>query len=465
MSLTLEYVLNKSAKRIAVLHPIVAAKAEQVVRKAYAEGICIIIVQGLRTMAEQAALYAQGRTTPGAIVTNAKAGSSYHNYGLAFDYALLAPNGIDVSWDIKRDLDADKVADWLEVAKIGKSLGFEWGGDWTSFKDYPHLEMTFGLSVNDLQNGKKPPIEKEGIKVPTIVKERVYAADGVLKRCDGDYKTKATDVRHIKFEKDTYTLKLVWAKGKTVTQLVKEHSADYAFNFPFFHESTLDPIADCKIGNVILNQGYDNQTTWHGFAFKDGQPRIGELSIDDNFGPDGFLVKTTPFLLNDNRAVWDWYREQEGTAADIGKDVNGNYVRAQRTIVGLDAQGNLHLAVGDGRTGYDQGLTLEEECLFMQSKGCIVALNGDGGGSSVIADKTGSLGQNKGVGERKVNHAVLVFLNPPDTVKPKPVERDWKQEIHDQAISAGIIKEDWSGKLDEPAPVWMVLAAVLNAKE
>ena len=457
MNMTLEHVLSKSVKRIAALHPIVASKAELVVRKSYAEGINIIIVQGLRSMAEQAALYAQGRTTPGAIVTNAKAGSSYHNYGLAFDYALLAPNGIDVLWTVNDQ--------WKRVAIIGKSLGFAWGGDWTSFKDYPHLEMTFGLSVNDLQNGKKPPIEKEGIKVPTIVKERVYAADGVLKRCDGDYKTKATDVRHIKFEKDTYTLKLVWAKGKTVTQLVKEHSADYAFNFPFFHESTLDPIADCKIGNMILNQGYDNQSTWHGFAFKDGQPRIGELSIDDNFGPDGFLVKTTPFLLNDNRAVWDWYREQEGTAADIGKDANGNYVRAQRTIVGLDAQGNLHLAVADGRTGYDQGLTLEEECLFMQSKGCIVALNGDGGGSSVIADKTGSLGQNKGSGERKVNHAVLVFLNPPDAVKTKPVEKDWKQEIHDRAKAEKIITDDWSKKLDEPAPVWMVLATVLKAKK
>lgn len=145
--------MGATEDRISKLHPIVAKKATEVVNQARAEGIRVIITQGLRTMDEQAALYAQGRTTPGAIVTNARAGYSYHNYGLAFDYALLDDNGV-VSWDVN-----DK---WKRVAAIGKGKGFDWGGDWTgTLIDYPHLEMTFGLSVRDLLNGKKPPTETE----------------------------------------------------------------------------------------------------------------------------------------------------------------------------------------------------------------------------------------------------------------------------------------------------------------
>lgn len=84
------------------------------------------------------------------------AAAAYHNYGLAIDFALLLPDGKSVSWDMKRDGDGDKVADWLEVAQEAKKLGFEWGGDWSSFKDYSHLQMTFGLTTAELRAGKHP---------------------------------------------------------------------------------------------------------------------------------------------------------------------------------------------------------------------------------------------------------------------------------------------------------------------
>lgn len=45
-------------------------------------------------------------------------------------------------------------SDWMEVVSIAKDLGFEWGGDWSGFKDYPHLQMTFGLSLRELQQVK-----------------------------------------------------------------------------------------------------------------------------------------------------------------------------------------------------------------------------------------------------------------------------------------------------------------------
>ncbi|MMZ47352.1 Peptidoglycan L-alanyl-D-glutamate endopeptidase CwlK precursor [compost metagenome] len=156
MSLTLEFVLQKSKNRLAGLQPVVRAAAEKLIVKSFNAGIPIVITQGLRTYDEQNQLYAQGRTKPGPVVTNAKAGYSFHNFGVAIDFALLLPDGKSVSWDMKRDGNSNREADWQEVAKIGKSLGFAWGGDWKSFKDYPHLEMTFGLTTAQYRGGKKP---------------------------------------------------------------------------------------------------------------------------------------------------------------------------------------------------------------------------------------------------------------------------------------------------------------------
>lgn len=156
--LTLSQVKNKSAARLPGLHPVVAAASDALIERCFARGIHILITQGLRTIAEQDALYAQGRTKPGSIVTNARGGYSYHNFGLAVDFALLLPDGRSVSWDMKRDGNANRTADWQEVVDEAKRLGFEWGGDWISFKDYPHLQMTFGLSLAQLRSGTQPSV-------------------------------------------------------------------------------------------------------------------------------------------------------------------------------------------------------------------------------------------------------------------------------------------------------------------
>jgi len=88
-------------------------------------------------------------------VTNAKGGQSIHNYGLAFDIVLLYDNDgnetfEEASWSMIRDFDKDSKADWMEVVKYFKSEGWEWGGDWTSFKDAPHFQMDFGYTWNQL---------------------------------------------------------------------------------------------------------------------------------------------------------------------------------------------------------------------------------------------------------------------------------------------------------------------------
>jgi peptidoglycan L-alanyl-D-glutamate endopeptidase CwlK len=115
-----------------------------------------------RTFAEQDILYAQGRKNPGKVVTQARGGQSYHNYGLATDIVLLVDkdkNGSyeSASWESNVDFDGDGRADWQEVVNIFKHYGWEWGGDW-KFSDNPHFQKTLGKSINELltaYNAKK----------------------------------------------------------------------------------------------------------------------------------------------------------------------------------------------------------------------------------------------------------------------------------------------------------------------
>ena len=102
------------------LHPIVREATEKLIAVCKEKGIDIIIAQAYRSIAEQNALYAKGRTTAGPKVTNARGGTSYHNYGLAIDYCLKVDG--KAIWSVNKD--------WRTVAEEAKKLGFEWGGEW-----------------------------------------------------------------------------------------------------------------------------------------------------------------------------------------------------------------------------------------------------------------------------------------------------------------------------------------------
>ena len=139
-----------SIPRVKLLHPAIRDEVAELIGKIeFANpAFTIRIVQGLRTIEYQNELYAQGRTKPGNVVTKAKGGSSFHNYGLAIDFCLLY-NG-KVSWDIDDDIDKDGKADWLEVVDVFKANGYFWGGNFKSIFDAPHLEKSFGYSVKQL---------------------------------------------------------------------------------------------------------------------------------------------------------------------------------------------------------------------------------------------------------------------------------------------------------------------------
>lgn len=144
-------------ERIEKIHPKVRKEARQIYNEICqaltGRAICRFAFT-FRTIAEQDAIYAQGRTKPGKIVTRARGGYSWHNYGLAVDIVLIHDVDGDgdydrAVWDVKSDFDGDKISDWMEVVAIFKSYGWEWGGDW-KFSDPPHFQKTFGYSVRQL---------------------------------------------------------------------------------------------------------------------------------------------------------------------------------------------------------------------------------------------------------------------------------------------------------------------------
>lgn len=133
-----------NSRNISDLHPKVQTLCKRFIEMCKAEGIDVIITSTYRDGESQNELYAQGRTKPGKIVTNAKAGQSFHNWRVAFDFVPIV-NGKAV-WG-----DADL---WQKCGKIAESVGLEWAGRWTKFKEMPHCQYTGGLSIFDFQQGK-----------------------------------------------------------------------------------------------------------------------------------------------------------------------------------------------------------------------------------------------------------------------------------------------------------------------
>ena len=118
---------------ITLCHPRLQAIASEGVKACESAGLKVAIGETYRTVAEQDALYAQGRTKPGNKVTNAR-GSSYssqHQWGIAFDFYRADGKGA-------YNEDGDFFG---RAATIAKNLGLAWGGDWKSIVDKPHVYL------------------------------------------------------------------------------------------------------------------------------------------------------------------------------------------------------------------------------------------------------------------------------------------------------------------------------------
>jgi peptidoglycan LD-endopeptidase CwlK len=140
------------SRKVTDLSPAVRVKCLSFLDRCQLLGCPVRVVQTLRTLEEQEAVYQKGRTRPGepchhwlpprvrpvgscrvhplgATVTKAKPGESAHNYGLAFDVAFETDGG-GVSWE----------GPWDTVGGLGEHFGLEWGGRWTT-PDRPHFQL------------------------------------------------------------------------------------------------------------------------------------------------------------------------------------------------------------------------------------------------------------------------------------------------------------------------------------
>ena len=113
-------------------------------------GLEVRITSGNRSYEEQEALYAQGRTAPGPIVTNARAGCSNHNFGIAWDITLF-----------KDDKPLWESPHYRECAEIGKEQGLDCGAFWSNLQDEPHYNLKTGYTLAQLRQR-----QNDGLPIP-----------------------------------------------------------------------------------------------------------------------------------------------------------------------------------------------------------------------------------------------------------------------------------------------------------
>jgi peptidoglycan L-alanyl-D-glutamate endopeptidase CwlK len=125
----------RSEAALATVSPALAGMVRAAASVLEADGTHLLVVSGLRTAAEQDALFAKGRTAPGDKVTNAPAGHSMHNYGLAVDVVpFVSGDSGELNWK------ADN-AQFQSMVDALKAQGLAWGGDWVHFKDEDHFQL------------------------------------------------------------------------------------------------------------------------------------------------------------------------------------------------------------------------------------------------------------------------------------------------------------------------------------
>lgn len=125
---------ERTARTLATVEPALAAKVRQVLAAMGALRYPMVATDGRRTAAQQAALYAQGRTTPGKIVTHLDGVTkrSKHQDGRAVDCCFVTPkgDGWQPMW----------TGPWEAFGACAEALGLTWGGRWR-MRDRPHVEL------------------------------------------------------------------------------------------------------------------------------------------------------------------------------------------------------------------------------------------------------------------------------------------------------------------------------------
>jgi peptidoglycan LD-endopeptidase CwlK len=120
--------------KVAQLDPRMRAQANLTLNASAMNGTPLRVTETYRSNETQNRYYAQGRTTPGRIITNARGGESPHNTREAMDVYPLVSGQAAVNTPASAPV-------WAKIGATGKAAGLHWGGDWPRFKDKPHFEL------------------------------------------------------------------------------------------------------------------------------------------------------------------------------------------------------------------------------------------------------------------------------------------------------------------------------------
>ena len=247
---------------ITLCHPRLQKLAVQLVESANRQNLKIKIGETFRTVAEQDALYAQGRTKPGKIVTNApgKNYSSYHQWGTAFDVYRDDGHGA-----------YNESGKFFErVGAIGVSLGLEWGGNWKTIVDKPHFQLPdWGSSTSGIKNVYRNPEEF----MKTWYLEHIPVG---WKKEDGGWRFYYRDGRGRYVRNDWYCDNGVW----------------YLFD---------------GAGHMVTDTWYRYKNHWY-YLGEDGSMRTGQITVDGKWyclDLEGRMM-TEPVVLtpDQNGALW-----------------------------------------------------------------------------------------------------------------------------------------------------------------
>lgn len=121
------YYVTRNKNNIAKLAPRTRAAAEKLLSYAMKKEMNVLIYETTRTVEKQRDNIRNGVS---------QTMKSYHIVGQALDFVFIDENGKE-RWN---GYYAKDVQDFVQYAK---GLGFTWGGDWSSFRDCPHLQYTY----------------------------------------------------------------------------------------------------------------------------------------------------------------------------------------------------------------------------------------------------------------------------------------------------------------------------------
>ena len=118
------------------VHPRLIEKIERVLKAMEALGQPMFVCQGVRTTEQQQALYAQGRTRPGAVVTKADGVVNKSNHQVKADGF-----GHAVDCAFQNGEPFGEFQPWKTYGACCDAVGLIWGGSWKTILDRPHAEL------------------------------------------------------------------------------------------------------------------------------------------------------------------------------------------------------------------------------------------------------------------------------------------------------------------------------------